>query len=471
MKFQKVMALGLASIMAVASLTACGNKTETPSNVSDKKVEGKINLTVGGWPNETNPASVEKYMDYARQFGEKYPDVNIIPDTASYADAKIFQPKAAAGQLPTVYTTHFTEIQKTIRSKYAYNITEILKERGLLDALNPDLLTIATGEDGNVYGIPTNAYMMGLAINRTLFEEAGLINEDGTAKIPQTYQELAETSKIIREKTGKAGFVLCTTNNCGGWHFMNIAWSFGVNFMKQREDGTWEATFNTPEAVEALQYVKDLKWKYDALPANSVIDQNEAHKIVGIGEAAMQFEAISDCFARQFGMDPQMLSYGTLPAGPAGRFVQTGGTVTTFSHTATKEEINAAFDWLELIGTLSIELDEQKIANTKKSYETTIAENGIVFPGQSIPLWVNPERQNAQQAIIDEYTNVDMKHFKEYYAAEGVTLRPEEPMACQQLYSVLDNAIQEVITNKDADCAKLIATACEDFQLNHLDKL
>ena len=471
MKFQKIAALSLVGAMMISALAGCAGKTEKMSNVSDEKVEGKVNLTIGGWPNETNPTSVEQYNGWAKQYGEKYPNVNIIRDTASYADAKVFQPKAAAGQLPTVYNTYFTEIQKTIKSGYAADITDILKERGYLDALNPELLDIVRGQDGKIYGIPTGAYMMGLAINRELFEEAGLVNEDGTAKIPQTYEELAITAKTIKEKTGKAGFVLCTTNNCGGWHFMNIAWSYGVDFVEQREDGTWEATFNTPEAVAALQYVKDLKWKYDALPANSVIDQNEGHKLIGIGEAAMQFEAPSDSYSRQFGMDADKLSFGVLPAGPAGRYAQTGGTITTFSHTATKEELNAAFDWLELIGTLAIEYNEQQIANQKKSFETTIAENGIVFPSRAIPLWVNPERAEADKKLYDEYTNVDVKHYKEFYAAEGVTLRPEEPVACQQLYSVLDNAIQEVITNKDADCAELIRIACEDFQKNHLDKL
>ncbi len=35
-----------------------------------------------------------------------------------------------------------------------------------------------------------------------------------------------ETAKVIREKTGKAGYALPTINNQGGWHFMNIAWSW-----------------------------------------------------------------------------------------------------------------------------------------------------------------------------------------------------------------------------------------------------
>ena len=252
---------------------------------------------------------------------------------------------------------------------------------------------------------------------------------------------------------------------------MNIAWSYGVNFMKQREDGTWEATFNTPEAVAALQYVKDLKWKYDALPDNSVIDQNEGHKIVAIGEAAMQFEGLTDAYTRQFGMNKDKIAFGVTPAGPAGRYAQTGGSVWMFSDKATEEEVNAAIDWLEVTGSVAIEYTAETEANQRKSMETTIAENGIVFPQKAMPLWINEERVAAEQKLYDEYTNVDPKHYKEFYAAENIILRPEEPVACQQLYSVLDNAIQEVITNKDADCAELIRIACEDFQKNHLDKL
>lgn len=38
-----------------------------------------------------------------------------------------------------------------------------------------------------------------------------------------------------------------------------------MDFCKQRDDGSWEATFDTQEAKDALQYIKDLKWKHDAL--------------------------------------------------------------------------------------------------------------------------------------------------------------------------------------------------------------
>lgn len=42
---------------------------------------------------------------------------------------------------------------------------------------------------------------MGLYINKPLFTKAGLVNEDGSVKVPQTYEELAEFAGIIKEKT------------------------------------------------------------------------------------------------------------------------------------------------------------------------------------------------------------------------------------------------------------------------------
>ena len=251
MKTKRILAAVLTMAMAAGVASGC-------SGGKNKAEDGKINITISDWPDTTNPTMQQRYADYVEQFKEKRPDVNIIQDTTVYADAKTFQMKAAANQLPTMYQTHYTEIQQTIDSGYASDITEVLQERGLYDKMNPQLLELSRGKDKEVYALPTEAYMQGLTINKSLFKEAGLINPDGTVMIPDTYEQLAEYAKTIKEKTGKAGFAICTTNNCGGWQFMNIAWSYGVEFMKQKDDGKWEATFNTPECAEALQYIKDL---------------------------------------------------------------------------------------------------------------------------------------------------------------------------------------------------------------------
>lgn len=461
MDIKRKMSLGLAAVLVVAGVAGCSK---------DDNSNKAVNITIGSWPSETDGDYLKKMENYLEQYKEKYQDVGVTTDSGNYADAKIFNMKAAANQLPTMFNTHFTEIQQIIKDGYAADITEILKERGIYDAMNPELRKLSEDSEGNVYAYSNSAYAMGLNINKELFRQAGLVNEDGTVMIPDTYEEMAEYAKIIKEKTGQAGFVICTANNCGGWHFMNIAWSYGVEFMKQRDDGTWEATFNTQEAVDALQYIKDLKWKYDALPADTVIDQPTAHKLFAIGQAAMFFEAPKTNFTKQYGMNMEDYSIARMPEGPAGRYVQTGGSVYIFAKDATKDQINACIDWIELIGQ-GKDLDEAAEENLKKSFQTSVDNNEVVFPKEMFSLWNDAERTEKTNALRAEYTNVDEADFTSYLSNEDVILHAEEPRACQQLYAILDGCIQEVITNENADCAELIATACNDFQVNHLDKL
>lgn len=462
-KFQKSTAIGLCAVLLAAGLSGCNKSTEQTG-----EQEGKINISIGNWPDETQPEAQAVREDQLEQMKEKYPDINVIPDTYKY-DTKTFTMKASANQLPTQYNTWFTEINKIIDAGYAADITDVMEQHGMTEALNPELLALMTDENGRIYGFPTDAYAQGLTINKAIFREAGLVNEDGSIMIPDTYDEVAEFSQTIREKTGKAGFVLPTTNNCGGWHFLNIAWSYGVDFMEQREDGTWEATFNTPEAVAALQYVKDLKWKYNAFPDNTVIDQTEAEKIFATGQAAMLISAPSSNYSQKYGMNIDDIMIVRMPAGPAGRFAQMGGNLVMFSPTATPEQLDACFKWLELTG-YSVTLDEQGIANKEKNYQATLDQGGIVLDRSAFQIWVDPERVEQETEIASKYTNVNPADYESYYAFEDVTLKPEEPVACQQLYAVLDGCIQEVITNENADCAALIETACHDFQVNHLDK-
>ena len=70
-----------------------------------------------------------------------------------------------------------------------------------------------------------------------------------------------------------------------------------------------------------------------------------------------------------------------------------------------------------------------------------------------------------------KYSNVDENDYKDYFDMSKVTLRAEEPVCCQELYAVLDNIVQEVLVNKDADIDALVKTAASDFQKNSLDNI
>ena len=76
--------------------------------------------------------------------------------------------------------------------------------------------------------------------------------------------------------------------------------------------------------------------------------------------------------------------------------------------------------------------------------------------------------------LNDEYKNININHVRLYNEAQTngtVEVQSEEPVCAQDLYGILDNCIQNVLTNEDADCAALLEKANSDFQSNFLNNI
>lgn len=459
MKFKKSIALGLAAISILAATAGCGD---------NKEVDGKINISIGSWPSETNKESLETQNAIKDKFMEVNPDINVIGDTFVY-DTKTYTMKASANQLPTAYKTWLTEVPQIIKAGYAADITDVMKEHHFDTDLNPELMKWVTGEDGRIYALPTDAYLLGFYVNKDLYKEAGLVNADGSLKLPDSWDEVMQNSIIIKKKTGKAGFSFPTTNNHGGWMFMNIAWGFGTEWEKQREDGTWEATFDTQSTRDALQWLHDMKWKYDVLLPDAVMTQDDATRYFGMEASAM---TIADVPYSSWGVGTSNEKWVAtrMPKGPAGRFAQMGGNLWMFSAGATPEQLEACFKWIEYNGFTPDLTDEQK-TNLRANYQSRIDNNAVVLDRESFDVWTSEEAVAERTAIRSEFVNVDMNDYATYFDKADLEVKLEPAACCQQLYSVLDKCIQEVLANENADIAALVTEACVDFQKNHLDKM
>lgn len=169
-------------------------------------------ISVGDWPGENGPRR-QIYEKYARMIQKQY-RITVLPDEWSYS-INSFLPKAAAGKLPTLYNTWFTETGKIIEAGYAAEITPQLAERGWDRALSPETARVVK-KNGKIYDVPRDSYLMGLMCNLKLFKKAGLTDSAGLPQIPQTYTELAQTARLIKDRTGAAGFLIETSSNGGG---------------------------------------------------------------------------------------------------------------------------------------------------------------------------------------------------------------------------------------------------------------
>lgn len=467
-------------VFALVVLVGCSRETSKDviqdKNVSTQSKGDKaskeeapkpVTITIGCWPQPDDEAANKEWNEYKRICEERYPYITVKPAPYQY-DPNTFIPMAVSGQVPTVIDTYFTEPAKLIEGGFVADITDIAKAKGYDTAINKGFMDIATKE-GRIYGLPKGGYGLGLAINLNLFRQAGLLDEKGLPIYPKTFDELLTTAKTITEKTGQAGMFIPSNNNVGGWHFTQLAWAFGAKFEKQ-VNGKWISNIDTPEVLKAFEYIRDLKWKHKVLLPDLLLGWNEWIENIGTDKVAMSFVP-GDSIAQpviKYKMDKDQIALMPMPKGTGGHFSLTGGGIYVFSSQATAEEIDATIKFLEITGFTSKVTDETKKALDLR-YKTKKENGEPVVPG--IPLWVAEERENAEREAIAKYSNVNQDLYKDYLAITNDILRPEEPILCQSLYQILDQVIQKVFTDENADIKKALEEADAKFQKDFLDKL
>ncbi len=152
-----------------------------------------------------------------------------------------------------------------------------------------------------------------------------------------------------------------------------------------------------------------------------------------------------------------------MPAGPGGQYSLSGGTPYMFAANATDAEVNAALDYLELMGKAPVVTDAS-IAGMKADAEYRVNAGIPVIP--RFPAWTNPDLLKAEQDIINEYSNIDLGLYNDYFTAtktEG-NLKLEEEGATQDMYAQLTNVLQAVLTDKNADVTSLMNDANTNYQ-------
>lgn len=465
MKKKILSATLVATLLASTALMGC--TSDEPEKETGSNGDSKVTVELGIWPSDDLVNDVATFEGYKEAMEEKYKNVEIVPANYKY-DATTFLPMVEAGNCPTILETWFTEPQKLIRNGLIKDITDVLEEKGWLEHLSPALKTLFSDSNGRVYAVPRDAYALGIMCNVDLFEQAGLVDEDGIPIFPKTWEELAETAKKIKDETGMAGFVYLAKDIAqAGWHFSNIAWCFGATLCVDNGDGTFTSQLNTEEAIEAMQYVYDLKWKYDVLTDDPMSeDWGTGFAHIGVGTAAMYIGA-NDAVNQPtnvYKLDVKKLAMCPIPAGPNGdQYSLSGGTPYVFAKDATDEEVAAALDFLEIMGKSPF-VSEESIEGMKSGAASNVANGVPVIKG--FTCWTTPERLQAEAEVIEEYKNVDDRMFATYFekTAEDGNLHGECPGETQRMYQELTKVIQEIFVNENADIPALLDVADENYQ-------
>ena len=236
---KKLLSIILVLIMALAALPALAQ-------------EEPVTLTL--WHRWSGPNEAA-LLEIIAAFEEANPNVKIdvTGKPGEYFELlqKMIADLAAGVQPPDIFVGGYNLLNYITTELDPVTIDQIAPSaqayQALVDRYDPAIWALAEVQDAQV-GVPYALSNIVNFYNKDLFAAAGLTDED----VPETWDELLEVSRILKEKTGKYAFSM---QKIDSWPDLGMIYSNGGQLLS--EDGE-QVAFNNPEAIEAITIWQNL---------------------------------------------------------------------------------------------------------------------------------------------------------------------------------------------------------------------
>lgn len=351
----------IAAVAAVA-LAGAGVLAGCSSAGSDAN-DGKVHITVASLIPGSDKAAFKAFDDRVKEFEKANPDIVVKSEEYQWT-GPTFATQLAGGTLPDVFNVPFTDSQSLIQAGQLADITAEVNKLPYASKFNENVLAVAKDGD-KIYGIPYGPYAMGLSYNRDIFTKAGLDPD----KPPTTWDEVRADAKTISEKVpGVAGYMQMTQGNTGGWELTTTVYARGGR-METTDGGKTKVTTNNPVTKEALQWLKDLRWKDNSVGGNFLLDWSGINQAFGAGQIAM-YPSGSDVLTslvQQNAVDPKNYGLTMLPIDTSNKDagVLAGGNVAAVSPKSSQAQKDAAVKWIDFYYMQKLLNQDQAVADAK----------------------------------------------------------------------------------------------------------
>jgi ABC-type glycerol-3-phosphate transport system substrate-binding protein len=461
---RRVCAVALVSALTLTALAACGTSSSGDGGGSNGESDGggssdqaapldpkaKVTLTIDCMPPTAKAAELKEWKADVAEFNKTYPNVTIKGRSTpgQCLEPPRFTAMLKAKSQPDVFYTYFTDLPQVLDNDGAADITAYVNDKTvpLLKDIDPGVLG-SLKQDGKLYGLPTSNYRMGLLINRKLFKDAGL---DPDAP-PRTWEEVrAAAKKIAGLGEGIAGFGEYSVANTGGWHFTAHMYSIGGEVV---DAGGKKAAFNNDLGKQVAKNLHAMRWEDDSMGKTQLLKWGDLQKQIATDKLGMFLAAPDDIayMVQQLGAKYENFGMGPIPAE---KNTLAGGNNYMIKKGIPADRIKAAIAWLNYKN-LTVGEGQFDWARTKA--------DGLPVGVPQPNFWLNGSKVKDDAARV-QHATMPVANFKSYM--DNPVQGKVEPPKAQEVYKVLDNVMSGILTNKNADIDKLLATA--ESQVNQV---
>jgi multiple sugar transport system substrate-binding protein len=434
--------VGIALASAGALLAGCaggGSSTATTG--------GRTTITVA-IDAGLEQAAKDAFAAQVKTFEKQNPGVTVKSQEYTWTGTT-FSAELAGGTVPDVFTIPFTDGRGLIANKQVADISGLVADLPYAKDFNPKIAQAGEDSKGRIWAVPIAAYGQAVHYNRDLFEKAGLDPD----KPPTTWAGIRTDAKKIADATGQAGYATMTTGNTGGWILTTLVNAWGG---RTENAGGTKPTIDTATAKKVLEYLHDLRWVDDSMGSNFLYDWNGINQAFAAGQIGMYVSGGGNYsnLVTQNAIEPDSYGLTVLPLTGKDAGVLGGGTLAAVSPKATSAQQAAAVKWIDFyyLKMLTDKSSAQATAKLSASLDQPVGS-------PQLPVF-NQKMFDEQQSWIKPYINVPVDQMTSYTKnvfSQGLV--PEPRTATQDVYGVLDNVVQAVLTNKDADIDQLLAAA------------
>jgi multiple sugar transport system substrate-binding protein len=273
MKHIKLLTIIFTLLIVSSILVACAKETEAPAEPTaapTEEVAEEVTLTYARYAGD-----YPKDLELIEMFMEEHPNITVeiteVPGEESFNRLLI---QMQAGQMPDVFMSHWVLAAAT--SGMAQPVDSFIDASGgqaFRDRFVPSAWDFVTW-DGQAYGVQWRDGASVGYFNQTLLDQAEL-------EVPMewTWDDLLDYAQAMTdEDAGTYGIGLIGSAVDAGteWNF----WPFLLQNGGKILDENNMAAFNSPEGVEALQFMVDLVHEYKVAPPSTA--QNDINEIIDL---------------------------------------------------------------------------------------------------------------------------------------------------------------------------------------------
>ncbi len=281
----KKLALGVVGslVVLVAGCTVVKETKQTGAAPTAAKT-GDVELTLFTWTEAGEAEANQKLLD---EFEQANPGLTVELQNqpgSKEAMAKL-QTLIAGNQAPDVVSLHgayyiplaskgaLLDIEPHIKQSPDFNLADF----------DPRLVELCRYQ-GKLYSLPRYTSVYALFYNKDLFDQAGVKHPDQQS--PWDWDAYVKTAKQLTRDTNKDGKTETWGCVIDFWEARMYPWLWENGADVFNADRT-KCILDSPEAIEATKFVRDLRYAYKVTPATDTNERNQALDLFTQGNIGM----------------------------------------------------------------------------------------------------------------------------------------------------------------------------------------